>query len=858
MLYFWAYKCRARASRLRRGLASLAIGLALCSNGSAATVVLGSASACGPSVELPLTLSEREIVRSVTFTVTYDPARLSYSDFDFAQSGWRMETISTAPGAVRLKISQVIARNVDSRVGSLRFAPVSSSSSGPIAVELSDVYWELLTASGPAAGTNASIDRNCPDLVITQIAATPNPVRQGGNMTVSFELRNQGTGIARGNVTTEVRLSNNDSPTADGILLKTTDLSLVDLGSGQQVSGQIQATVAPDPGTYHLKIVADSAGTVAEGGREDNNVAVWSTPIRIEAGTPVCEAPTANRIYIEWQAAETGCSSYHDPTQCPPRVNEVITFNAATFGYSLQACDRFVWDMGNGVQYSSARVSYTYAAPGVYQVVLKVENPSGSHSYVATINVRGAENQNFAMLLPVVAHLPGQGGSQWRSDLHVFIPDGALGPAPLELELSFAGLNKTLVIDQSTSIFEDLMGLLTDADNAGPVIVRGTNEHVPAMWSRTYNISPSGVGTFGQRIRAVPITPRSLEPRVISHFLPGLRIDSRYRTNLGLVNPNAITEEFTVKALDGFTGTPLGEFRISVAPFSLSQVNDLKLRVPGLPSVFTLVVTAGSANQVIAYASMVDNVSNDPVYIAADTNEDLSDQQREVQFLPGIGRVGTWRSDVTLFNPDDASVEIDLAFYDHNGTRIAETRGIALPAKTSLHVEDILSSPVFDTPGFDNTTGVLRIETRSPAVVYPMAHARTYSDQQSRGTYGQGIPAIPASEANVRSGVPSFIPAVRHDFSYRTNLGLVSFGEQSKVRVSVLNRFQNEIYDSRTLDLDPNQSVIVPNVFEWVGSAQGIGTLKVEIVSGAPVWAFASVIDRLTLDPEYVPAIPLN
>ena len=34
--------------------------------------------------------------------------------------------------------------------------------------------------------------------------------------------------------------------------------------------------------------------------------------------------------------------------------------------------------------------------------------------------------------------------------------------------------------------------------------------------------------------------------------------------------------------------------------------------------------------------------------------------------------------------------------------------------------------------------------------------------------------------------------------------------------------------------------------------------MKVEVVSGSPVWAFASIIDKKTLDPEYLAASPAN
>ncbi len=73
-------------------------------------------------------------------------------------------------------------------------------------------------------------------------------------------------------------------------------------------------------------------------------------------------------------------------------------------------------------------------------------------------------------------------------------------------------------------------------------------------------------------------------------------------------------------------------------------------------------MVSSAPNAVTAYASIVDNVSQDPVFVpasAAETDRDV--------FIGAVGRTGGasgtyWRSDVTLFNPGNATVSATVRF----------------------------------------------------------------------------------------------------------------------------------------------------------------------------------------------------
>jgi PKD repeat protein len=521
------------------------------------------------------------------------------------------------------------------------------------------------------------------------------------------------------------------------------------------------------------------------------------------------------------------------------------------------------WDFGDSTTATTQNVTKSWDYPGNFLVTLTASNEGGSA--VASTRVLVTEGRTYAFMLPAVAHIAGQNGSQWRTDLQIFIPNSDLSK-PVELEMEFKGQKKTLTVDRSTYIREDLMRFFTTSDDAGPVIVRGVSATVPQMWTRTYNQNASGVGTYGQLIPAVPISTQAAAVTGATRLLlPGLRSTDRFRTNLGLVNINTVPVELTITAYDEQYGRSLGSFTTTVNPFSLSQIGNLwkiddlnlgrfEIDAPARP--YTLRVVNNAGLPFIAYGSMIDNISNDPVYITAISDADTRDVERKVQILPGVGRSGSWRSDVTIFNADGQGIQFDLSYYDQSGEKIAEAKNLALHGNTFMQLDDFLRAGVLTPEPAAESIGMLKVETKVAGVSnFPIVYARTYNDQGPLGTFGQGIGAFAAAKANVLPGKHGYIAGIRYDTAYRTNVGLVSTGEATVVRVILLDPISGEGIGERVYDLAANQSLIQPNIFEAVGVLVDRASLKIEVVSGGAVWAFASVIDQLTSDPEYVPAV---
>ena len=84
------------------------------------------------------------------------------------------------------------------------------------------------------------------------------------------------------------------------------------------------------------------------------------------------------------------------------------------------------------------------------------------------------------------------------------------------------------------------------------------------------------------------------------------------------------------------------------------------------------------------------------------------------------------------------------------------------------------------------------------------------------------------------------------------DLGDRTVGE-SKATVKLLDPTSGAEQVLQSLTLQPNQSVIGPVTLPGTLLT---GSLKIE-VTGGNIWAFCSMVDRGTADPEYVAATPL-
>lgn len=137
--------------------------------------------------------------------------------------------------------------------------------------------------------------------------------------------------------------------------------------------------------------------------------------------------------------------------------------------------------------------------------------------------------------------------------------------------------------------------------------------------SRTFNTTDDG--TFGQFLPGIPtadVIPSGRFARVIQ-LAQDVGDDTGFRTNLGFVSrsPTAVTVDVELRAS---SGDLLGSFAVPLAPFESRRINRVFRQVssPAVVGGVATVSTATPGGAFVAYASVVDNASGDPVYMPAE------------------------------------------------------------------------------------------------------------------------------------------------------------------------------------------------------------------------------------------------
>jgi PKD repeat protein len=527
----------------------------------------------------------------------------------------------------------------------------------------------------------------------------------------------------------------------------------------------------------------------------------------------------------------------------------------------------WAWDFGDGTKDTVSQanvvgktvsIQHTYTKTGTFAVSVKARNAEDIPS-AQTGNAAGIPGIVVTDIPEYKYLLIATNGGQWRTDVQIYTPDSSVSPqTPLQMHAMLRDIPATLEIRNSTQTYEDFVKAAFGRTNEfGPVIITVRTQVAPQIWTRTYNQTANG--TYGQFIPAIRIDAAAGSGSAFGsgkYYLAGLRNGERFRTNVGFVNPNPQKVNVTVKVFDD-TQTQVGQFPLTLDPYQLDQFPITHAK--GVPNLsrehpFSLQIEVPSGQWLIAYASFIDNGSDDPTYYQAVRESDLNATDNANLVIPGVGHVGEWRSDVTIFNPDVQSVMVDLAYHDQTGAKVAEAKSVQIHPREFVQYTDILKQGVLGNVG--DSTGMLRVTVVSPfpPATYPMAFARTYNDKGTGKTFGQGIGGFAAGRANVKPGKPALVAGIRSNSKYYTNVGVVNVSATpASVTVKLLDPASGAEQTLQSFTLQPNQSslgrVVLPNQLET-------GSLKIE-VTGGNAWAFCSIVDILTADPEYIAATPL-
>ncbi len=231
----------------------------------------------------------------------------------------------------------------------------------------------------------------------------------------------------------------------------------------------------------------------------------------------------------------------------------------------------------------------------------------------------------YHWILPSSAKAPGKGGAYYTTALSI----GNRGAAEARYRMKFLGHDadgtggaesSEFVLGPNQSVtYEDVLGSVFSLANGNYGAIRIT-ANVPSLNVLGQTATPVltdwkscvSSGFFGQSVPAVPAS--GLITAGTTRSIVGIRDDAAFRTNLILANAGTsiVTVDLTLLSA---SGAILGTRSVSLHPLGMTQVGPLVggMGVSGaVRDAQLLLTTSTTGGAFAAYASVIDNVTNDP------------------------------------------------------------------------------------------------------------------------------------------------------------------------------------------------------------------------------------------------------
>lgn len=543
-----------------------------------------------------------------------------------------------------------------------------------------------------------------------------------------------------------------------------------------------------------------------------------------------------------WQAHRSGASDLFVARLDPDKTGaDSLVYStylggvASDYGYGIgvdAASNAYVAGTTSGVSVDSFPI-YTTLGP----------NGTGTGILVAKLDPR------LQYWIPVASRAAGAKGSQWRTDLGV--ESGSPGTAALSLRLA-AG---SKVYTTSTTVGKDNQAILTDVVGqlgfTGNGAIEVLADRPVRLSSRTYNAIPGAAtcyaaGTFGQNYDVEDASGGLRDGE--SAWLPQLVETAAYRTNIVLTNTGRRPATATVSLYDG-AGALLTSFQSTLAAGEVKVDSQPFLKRAGksnLQRAFAR-VWVDSGFGVVASASVVDNLTNDPTTIAMVPagSEGAGAWVPVSSHAPGA-KGSQWRTDLGLLNPSTLPANVTVRFRA-GGTVVANSALVA-PGSQSL-IEDVVGG----IPA--SGTGSLEVEADRGVIVT----SRTYNLIAAgatcfpKGTLGQSYPSS-GSVAGLASGETAWLVQLVETAAYRTNISLTNTGASAAAVTVTLFDAVGTALTSYSMPLAAGEMKQDNRPFFARAGKSNLaaGSARVVVTAGSGIMALASVVDNTTNDPTTI------
>ncbi len=480
-----------------------------------------------------------------------------------------------------------------------------------------------------------------------------------------------------------------------------------------------------------------------------------------------------------------------------------------------------------------------------------------------------SEPSDGALIIPAVGHLAGV-DSAWRSDVR--IANTSASPANYRLRFNIGSgdpstlLSATvLTVDAGSTVALDNLvrawfgtGSLGESSNGALIIepLDADGKATPVLSpttsvsSRTFNASANG--TFGQFIPALPFAgfiTRALSGGAAPTLsLQQISQSDALRTNLGLLEASGRPVSALVSVFNG-AGLKLFDLPLQLGGGQQQQLNSfLANNGIALPNGRIEARVIEGDGKITAYASVVDNVTNDPFLVFG---VPLGGAGANRYVLPGVADletgVATWRSDVRLFNASLVPQLATLTFFPAGEPGNSSSREVPIAPGEVKALDGVLRS-LF---GLTNAGGALHVTTPDGAPL--IVSARTF-DQHPGGTVGQFVPAVAPNEAVGLGERALQVLQAEESVRYRTNLGIAEVSGHASVVEIEVTLPDSKVRPVVTVPLAANEFRQFPVLSNFGLGAVYNARIAIRVIEGeGRVTAYGSVIDRLTGDPTYIP-----
>jgi len=223
--------------------------------------------------------------------------------------------------------------------------------------------------------------------------------------------------------------------------------------------------------------------------------------------------------------------------------------------------------------------------------------------------------------IPAIGHLDGANNSKFRSDLYLYNPSKQLRTVTLQCtpwnpQDPSMTINLTLLANEAR-VIRDVLFAAFGKSGIARLRYESAGEPGVRVTSRTYTLAEDG-GTYGFLMPPL----NSFQAAGLGDTLEilGAVVDSRFRTNLGIVDLTAFATStptrFRVEIV-GAEGSVLDSFESTVGSASGVQLNDL-FGSRHITTTGPVLLRVTPINGMIGtFATLIDNGTNDPMYLPA-------------------------------------------------------------------------------------------------------------------------------------------------------------------------------------------------------------------------------------------------